>query len=146
MGKGVQFGVTPVSWTQKTGLYSLTADTDTWLCMYMYRPDENRWTHADEQHMHRIQTVFLYRHTQRIQITDQSTCMLHMAPPHWDVNKCSYTAHSSHTSPFQMQFQCVFSAVKAIQLKSHGGFVCPSSVRCRSVIKEESLLWLGCLF
>lgn len=58
IGEGVQFGVTPVSEIQKTGLYSLTADTDTWLCMYMYRPDENRWTDTDEQHMHRIQTVF----------------------------------------------------------------------------------------
>ncbi len=63
IGAGVQFGVTPVSQTQKAGLYSLTADTDTWFCMYMYRPDENRWTDTDEQHMPRIQTVFPYRLT-----------------------------------------------------------------------------------
>lgn len=48
----VQFGVAPVSQIQKAGLYSLTADTDTW--SWMYRPDENRWTETDEQHMYRL--------------------------------------------------------------------------------------------
>lgn len=35
------FGVTPVSQIQKAGLYSLTADPDTWSCMY--RSDTDRW-------------------------------------------------------------------------------------------------------
>lgn len=52
----VQFGVAPVSQIQKAGLYSLTADTDTW--SWMYRPDENRWTETDEQHMYRLFFLF----------------------------------------------------------------------------------------
>lgn len=35
------------------------------LNVYMYRPDVNRWSKTDEQHMHRIQTVLLDRHTRR---------------------------------------------------------------------------------
>lgn len=65
--------------------------------------------------------------------------MFHVAPPHRDVNMCSYTAHSSHT------FRCssndsLFGGLKSHIVKK------PQPFLCRSVIKEESLLRLGCLF
>lgn len=72
IGEGIQFRVTPVRQIQKAGLYSVTADTDTW--SYMYRPYVNRWTgtvsHAQNTN---------YR---------QRACMFHVAPSHRDVNMC----------------------------------------------------------
>lgn len=63
----------------------------------MYRPDSNRWTETDEQHMCSIQTAFPRKTHPKAPNYRQSTCMFHVAPPRRDVNMCSYTAHSSHT-------------------------------------------------
>lgn len=95
IGEGVQFEVTPVSQIQKASLYPFTADTDTWSWMYMYRPDENRWTETDAQNPGSFATYTCLKEDKY----GKNTSMFHVAPLHGVVNMCPYTTNSSHTSP-----------------------------------------------
>lgn len=66
--------------------YMLTTGTDTRSCMYMYRPDGNRW--RDEDHNTCIRSRLIYhRHSGDIRT-------FHVGPPYWDIRKIHTHTHT----------------------------------------------------
>lgn len=106
--------------------YMLTTGTDTCSCMYMYRPDGNRW--RDEDHNTCIRSRLIYhRHSWDIRT-------FHVGPPYWDIRKIH-----THTLKY-ISNVCLNSGVKDMQenKKIYNCFVW--------LRNKKSLLWLCCLF
>lgn len=81
--------------------YMLTTGTDTCSCMYMYRPDGNRW--RDEDHNTCIRSRLIYhRHSWDIRT-------FHVGPPYWDIRKIH-----THTLKY-ISNVCLNSGVKDMQ-------------------------------
>lgn len=109
----------------------------------MYKPEESK-RDLDRCTTH-VLTFSSYRNTPRRQIIDRTH-----APFMWllltETYTCAHILCIPHTHLLKAPASTPLAALKAIQLKSQSRLVCHCSVKCSSVIKEESLLWLGCLF